>query len=699
MYTMDGFWVPRLGVRTPPTMVGREPGWSTPTEGLATFVEAPLRRADGDCTPLDQQSEVPIVLISAPGAVGKSTLAAQIAARTGALLIDLAQAREVGANTLTGGLARTELYAEFLNGDVSVLIDGLDEARIRVTHGSFQAFLEDVSNLATPDRKPIVLFGRTSAIDAAWIELHDLRQDPPILEIQFYAEDAALEFTKRQIADMRAGAANPRATADADAKAAMQILKRLAAQAQTEDHEQHGFVGYAPVLIAVAKRVANETNPSALVAELEAGKAEVSLASIADWILNREQTKLDSLVFHDTTLNSKLYSPNEQIDRLIEAVYRMPHSHTLPSMNAIDAQTYHEALETWVPDHPFTDGTGLQPSSAVFGGLIAAEALKRDWACENVREGELRRHKINPFIWAFFLPNGWQLLERFSTNHDDEPHDSIPMANLGLVFNSLQAQLSRTESATLVVDAPDAADNVDGEVTSINADVEITRHLASTTSVIRLQSEADGTIYFGSQVGDIDISGNDLNVDCVSDETRFLAPVSIDVATLAIGNGGVVVQRSARHTDEDEIVTLKSSVFDSGTRKVTVQSGVQLLVDWPGNEIHPWGQYGRPEFPAEMDAVLEARLMRLRKMLLLFRARGRGQLAKFKGAIDHGRRTRGAGEGVRLRLIEEGIFEDRDGVVYVLNTEKLNEVLGLTYFDIRAAKVNERTIAFLQRCE
>ena len=272
-----------------------------------------------------------------------------------------------------------------------------------MTKDSFSAFLEDIGKLASADRKPITLFGRTSAVEDAWLHFALMGFEPPVLEIQFYGNDAALEFATRRIADDREeNGEDVNASAAADRRAVTQILERLENQTQAGGDR---FVGYAPVLIAVSKRVAAERNPMALVSDLEGGAEALSLNSIVDAILEREKTKLDRLEFADPDLKERLYDKNEQVERLISAIYKIDHVPHLPEMNHKDAATYTSALNDWVPDHPFTDGSGERPSSEVFGGFIAAEALKKGWASENVRKKELGGAKVNPFVWRFRLPD------------------------------------------------------------------------------------------------------------------------------------------------------------------------------------------------------------------------------------------------------------------------------------------------------
>lgn len=685
MYTMDDFWVSTLGQTSASIPIDRVPdGWITDIERLSTFIEAPLDKA----TEFGNETPYPILLVSAPGAVGKSTLAREIAARTGAVLADLAQADAVGAATVTGSLAWAGLFDGFLQGNIALLIDGLDEARMRVTQDSFAAFLQDIGKLASADRKPITLFGRTSAIEEAWLHFAEMGLEPPVLEIQFYGHDTALKFVTRRVADLReAHGEDVNAAADADRRAVIRILESLENQARADGDR---FVGYAPVLIAVSKRVAAERNPMALLQALEGGVDALSLNSIVDAILERERTKLNRLEFANSDLKDQLYGKDEQVERLISAVYKIDHVPDLPNMNQKDAETYRTALDNWVPDHPFTDGSGKRPSSEVFGGFIAAEALKKTWASETVRNQELRSAKVNPFIWRFRLPDCW--LESDAAELDQEPV-TVPMADLGLAFTSLQAQLSRLESAHLFIDA--GAD-LDGPQRG-DAEVEITRYFSGGTRLLRLGADGDGVVHFGSRINDVNISGDELSVTTFGTETTFAAPVNLDVDEIDAGHSGIVVEDSRPGTDEaNDVVRLRCSAFNWGSDALFVRPNVDLAVDWPGSESFPWHSYRKPDVPDEIDPEVLERLRRLRKILLLFRARGMGKLAKFKGAIDHDRRSRGSGAAIRDLLLQERVLYE-DGRVYVLDTDRLREVLGLTFLEIRSATVNAQTIAFLRR--
>src|SRR5947209_5059714 len=83
-----------------------EPGFGYPSASLKQFV-APLLAERLDVQASDDPA---VVVISAAGAVGKSTLAREIAFRKGSPLWDLATAKPVGHHSLIGQLTNSYGY-------------------------------------------------------------------------------------------------------------------------------------------------------------------------------------------------------------------------------------------------------------------------------------------------------------------------------------------------------------------------------------------------------------------------------------------------------------------------------------------------------------------------------------------------------------------------------------------------------------
>ena len=166
IFSLDTFWVHRLQALAIQRITTLK-GWQKVHDPMGMFKEAPLYLSDefsSEFTPLDS----PMLLVSAPGAVGKTTLAKQVAYRTGAIYVDLAQSEPVGGHTLSGSLVRAGMYEPWKEERTTVLLDGLDEARLRVTQEAFEAFLADILELSLNRNIPTVVFGRSGSIQEAW---------------------------------------------------------------------------------------------------------------------------------------------------------------------------------------------------------------------------------------------------------------------------------------------------------------------------------------------------------------------------------------------------------------------------------------------------------------------------------------------------------------------------------------------------
>ena len=149
--------------------------------------------------------------------------------------------------------------------------------------------------------------------------------------------------------------------------------------------EVRDFIGYTPVLIAMAESLA-VSNPSAERASLTAEGQSNLLREIINHITHREQKKfsehmqpklqaiLPSHVDVDLAASS-MYLPEEQCARLMAFIsggdIAMPLPATLP--HAVRA-TYEEAVRTFLPDHPFVKARRF--ASVVFGDLYAAAACR-----------------------------------------------------------------------------------------------------------------------------------------------------------------------------------------------------------------------------------------------------------------------------------------------------------------------------------
>lgn len=682
-YSIENFWKNRISTESIGE-VSLVKGWSQATS-LKTFVEAPVS-LKSDYGKADPQVSN-IILVSSPGAVGKTTLAREIAAVTGAILVDLAEADPVGGNTLTGGLARSNLYESFKCGKTAIIIDGLDEARMRVTQESMTAFMKDLVDLASDNRIPIILLGRTGAVDAAWILLDDAGVQAPVLQIDYYDRKKAEEFVKTRIQHTR-GEQHRR---EPDGRA---VKLMLASLEDLMPKDGGTFSGYSPVLMALAEIIADRNtnssdnaNTQKLISRIEKGEKVFSLDGVTEAIMEREQSKLSKIQFEDTNLFKILYSPKEQLDRLAARIYGGALDYSLPAMSHDDEQKYNKALENWIEEHPFLDGEGRKPSSPVFAGLLAAHALKRPQSKEAALKTELKRGtSVNPFLAEFYV----SLLEE-----DDQTLPHMPSEHLGIIHASIQARLAIGEYASLVIEENDE---------SGQAEIEIVRggEPSMDTKLLRFKIDSTGNIVFGPQIKDVNVTAPQSMVSVgFGSEAVLEAPVYIEAKSLVIETKQMVAKRpskAARHVyDEMNKVQLIADETASDLSKRPIRrDNVSLEVSWPGAESFPWTDYAVSISDKKYDSRTEGAVRRLKSILRLFRSHGKNQLAKFRDAIEHRRRTRDVGGLMLEQLIKENVLTYSNRM-YFLDSTRLDEITGLKLQDILSDGRTPKTIDFVQR--
>lgn len=668
-FTIEDFWKARLKLDRL-TSDRMTKGWEFENAGLATFREAPLTLSSELSADADVNA-APILLVSAPGAVGKSTLAKQIAFETGGVFVDLAKADPVGGNTLSGGLVKSGLFAAWESQRTALLIDSLDEARLRVTQESFEAFLADVVDLSKDRNVPIVLFGRTGAIQEAWLVLEVSGAKTAVLEIGYYDKNDAVEFVDAILRSKR-----PDSPHAATERAAIKILlDRLGDQAGGDGKR---FAGYAPVLQVVADRVAGEPNASALIAQIEQGGEPITLYRVAETILSRERQKLETLQLEDSELRGLLYSHDEQLDRLVARVYGSAPP-DLPAMDAKDAQTYDRALQTWVPEHPFLDGRD-KPSSAVFEAVITASALQFGPVAEAAERELAKGAAANPFL-AEFYPK----------ERDDSAY-LLPPDHIGIVYASIRAGLSLGDHASLLVNADEDED------ADLNAEVEITlaRRDDGTAKVLRFKSPANGPIRLGFHLEDIEIDAPHSSIEIGSgSEAILVAPISITCNELNISATSLVVERPSSVELGDVALEAQHYTGASMTSVPTLRGGVSLSVSWPTAKSHPWTSFATTPSVVN-DPRIEEGLRRFRRFAISFRSHSKGALARFQDKIDHYRMTKDTGQAILDALIKEGVIELK-GPMYFLDPEALAEKTGTTYADAIARRFSSKTLDFIRR--
>jgi hypothetical protein len=540
------------------------------------LMRANAKGADGSTTPSKPDPFIPpslrfprnfedaqVVLISAPAAVGKSTLAKWIANETNAHFIDLGRVY-VGSQGFIGDLAANRLQETFFAGDLTVIVDALDEGLVRSGFDNFQAFFADLAATLREVRlgwgseiTRLILFGREEYVELTDMILRDAELTFTRGELLYLSESQATElvlaYAKRRSSSFHEG----------PSRAAVKAFFVAAARALDLDLDKlwsvpigRGFVGYPPVLRAVAEAIS--PNPAPALAAWEAPtewrNAWQLLTETAERLLHREQTKLIQEL--DVELPDGAYDSEHQLKLLARRLtgQAIDYTYGLSFKRSADEQAFVEAAEAQLEVHPFlTEG-----ASDVFGSLVAAAAIARG---ERLTGGESKFGDYSrwPFMWRFFT----ERIDR--TAHIDGE-------SLGWILASLWSGLEDPGSTTIheAGTAGEAVVQIVGPESNVEAKVLGEVVLRGIARNLEVELPREG-LCFGRRSRRSDAAVFVLHGFCLIEVDRL----RVEVPEILL---------EARAT-----ATLKIDHCESPVQKVRTQPSARLKVS-KAIYRHPWSQ-------------------------------------------------------------------------------------------------------------
>lgn len=221
-----------------------------------------------------EQPDVPrVMIISAAGAVGKSTLAKEIAFHKQAPIWDLAQAAAVGENSVTGQITTSfgfsfvgEANTKLITGQLFLIIDALDEARVKANEAGYEAFIDNIAEIAKEATGiPFVLLGRTQTAETTWLLLEDAGISASLVSIQPFTRGQAEQYIEARIQHFDSAASNrigehKQPFIEARDLILDQLQRAVIGDDAGTKEAAREFLGYAPVLETVAMLLAKERN-------------------------------------------------------------------------------------------------------------------------------------------------------------------------------------------------------------------------------------------------------------------------------------------------------------------------------------------------------------------------------------------------------------------------------------------------------
>jgi hypothetical protein len=463
------------------------------------------------------------------------------------------------------------------------------------------------------------------------------------------------------------------------------------------------LIGYAPVLAFIAKLL-DVGNPFQKVNELERAADQrrpgALLRLIAEGILHRETGKVEDTpdpALRREFLSARAWAPDEQCRRFLAKKARYELQTRPPAGLPLRLRPeYEESVADWLGDHPFNN----QP---VFEDYIYARLFSKgdveQALVDAVRQflrSEQAAYRPTPLLLWFISEAG--------DNGADGEEVSVEATDFGFVYESAVGDAAsdvrtsgRPGRALLPKLTLTSAENG----SALIGELRFPERGKSSDKTggrkvrVHLRQPEEG-LWFWRQLALSDIAiGSKVRVGVPAAD--FLLGPDIDLECEDFECDASIVQVTARSDAEAVVLSARQYIGD-GTPEIFGLGGEKfyLRVTWePRN--YPWNQYPRAEPPdPRLKPGVKAAFLKLRRLLLLFRARGYEDVARSADLIDN---PELAGAGQTLELLAYCLKNKlilQQGGFYVLNLRELSN-RGIHWEDLRGRRISARIAEFLER--
>jgi len=653
------------------------------------------------------------LLISAVGASGKSALANQLSRDTGLPVLDLGKHAPVAATTLTGILTTSfaiEDLAGILNGlksgSYGVIIDGVDEGRSKVNEQSFNAFLDDLIRLSTgSQRTTFVLLGRTQALFDCWFYLIDQNVSTGLASIDPFSREKAVEYIDT-FGNPPVGGQKPQYEAARDL-----ILTKLEGAFSGQASNYLSFIGYPPVLDAIATLLSEERNYHKFSEDIQAGghnEVEATLLyKISAYLLKRE--KVDK-VFPNVVqgligefpaqiqqeISLRAYDIKEQAARLLAYCQGQPYSLEVIPQAGLNLQ-YEDQIDSFLKDHPFLTGSGREFRNAIFEAVCLATIIAGGTA-ENLEL--VRSYTTNRRSNLYLI----QMLDHVATGTIVPSSLIDVVVGAALQYRSMGSRAEVTIEPTGTVYQRESNNAAPVEIEVLIEIVPLNSNTDERKFVFRSNLNNASPLNLGSKLsacfvdipGDIALSGGE--------EIELVAPVELSANRIEIHGTRLVVKTQPTVADKlvekqvDNQVDLEAYELLSSVTSTVIDPGADfsIRVEDPSRQQYPLVKYTKSREIALPASGVREKYLKLRKMLTHFRSHSRGPLAKLKAKVENERVAGNeTGRPVLNRLIADRILVSK-GLFYVLEPSKVHELLGVSWMELREGTVNTKLVEYLE---
>lgn len=641
-----------------------------------------------------------IILISAAGATGKTSLTHYLSNELSIPIFDLSEHEPVASNSLTGLLYNdmqlqdfTDYSCKLKEGKASMIIDALDEGFIKTTIEGFYSFLDNVIKISAEAKEvPFVMLGRTNIVELVTLYLESKGVKVALLQIEPFTVDSAKNFIDIHV--------------ESEGKVKFEEQYRIVRdyiidaiggffknQAEINHKQYLQFIGYAPVLLAISTLLNDNNNYHALLEDLKSSdRRNIELViDIIERILKRDkEEKIDKLLlptlingrdssFKETAIQ-KTYTIEEQCIRLL--CRQLNEDLYFPVTGDVYFDTeYNKQIKSWLDEHPFLSNGKIQ--NVVFESYIIAKLVgHKDY-----------KDYVYLYLKKYFR-NAYMLFYIF-----DELVDSdriIDKEFIAYLFESLKALDKKGHYSSMeltVQDLNEETGDIRCEVVFFKADSEKDDY-----SYI-VQTNSSDSISIGPDISNIVID-LPLTISLSSNKIDCTPPVYIKCSTILCTASDVLLNLGLH---EDDSVVFECENFlvncnEKGLLPMLINKGNadknQFRIICENNLSYPFVNFKQNNFQQEVPVNIVDKYQKMRRVFLMFRSHSKGDLARYKEKIDNRVGNSEVGKKVIDALLNRGVIYSKE-IMYFVDTDKLASELGVKYNDIRSSLINDKIKHFL----
>lgn len=568
------------------------------------------------------------LIISAPGAVGKSAFGLHLARTKNAMLWDLAKLR-LGTNTFIGSVLQAigptnlpHFLSSIASGETTLVFDSIDEAELHSGWTGVEDFLKEViAYTANALPASVVFLARRDTAELLELALSDLAPAESIAtaRIGFFSREGATQFTLAQISRLKGQDFVDRNGVVLREKAreafAMPVVgdDGIDADADWRSTEHERFFGYAPVLQTIAKLLAESDNPYTLsFTQSRSGYAAI-VAEILELILDRESAKFAEAVAQrfssekDLDLGG-LYSQQDQQARILGFLNSDdPDAYSLPaSLRPQVTAQIDEMLRGFLPQHPFLDGKDF--AGPAFRDYVLAKGLTSQ---ERRFSSELWIESAQPL----FTPILASLYHAASAGRAQAEDTELlyESANAGAVSgqSSLLLFVSEEDPASLAIEiASDESNPLGEDLQFLAGDPP---ELAFVRRLNNAQIVTSSAVAFGRKDQAFDF------VDC-----------EVSAPLIRFQASRIRVRSENRGTTRLESA---QPIQAPPALKVEIQSSELLSIVSPNSKTYPWTPYSSESAGHQARVDAKTTLHVMARILGWFRKDRRKEYGRYKDLI------------------------------------------------------------------